>query len=61
MDEIKKYIDKSRTICDVIEAQSAEIETAAQWFSKTIIAGRMVHVFGVAAAPALAIDAHLHV
>ena len=46
MDEIKKYIDKSRTICDVIEAQSAEIETAAQWFSKTILAGRMVHVFG---------------
>ena len=46
MDEIKKYIDKSRTICDVIESQSAEIETAANWFAQTILAGRMVHVFG---------------
>jgi uncharacterized phosphosugar-binding protein len=46
MEEIKKYIDKSRAICDAIESQSVEIETAAQWFTKTILAGRMVHVFG---------------
>jgi uncharacterized phosphosugar-binding protein len=46
MDEIKKYIDKSRAICDVVEAQSAAIETAANWFAQTILAGRMVHVFG---------------
>ncbi|MEN9371991.1 MAG: hypothetical protein RLZZ64_1066, partial [Bacteroidota bacterium] len=39
MDEIKKYIDKSRAICDVIESQSAEIETAANWFAQTILAG----------------------
>lgn len=46
MDEIKQYLDKSRAICDKVEAQATEIETAAQWFSKTILAGRMVHVFG---------------
>ena len=46
MDEIKKYIEKSRAICDTVEAQSAEIEKAAQWFTATILSGRMVHVFG---------------
>ncbi|MEY4628753.1 MAG: hypothetical protein RLZZ595_1079 [Bacteroidota bacterium] len=46
MYEIKQYLDKSRAICDTVEAQATEIETAAQWFSKTILAGRMVHVFG---------------
>lgn len=46
MNEIKQYLDKSRAICDVVEAQSAEIEKAAEWFAATILAGRMVHVFG---------------
>ena len=46
MNEIAQYIEKSRKICDTVEAQSQQIETAARWFSETILKGRMVHVFG---------------
>ena len=46
MNEIAQYIEKSRFICNTIEAQSQNIETAARWFSETILKGRMVHVFG---------------
>lgn len=31
---------------DTIEAQTTAIEQAAQWFTQSILAGRMVHVFG---------------
>jgi uncharacterized phosphosugar-binding protein len=40
------YIQKSRAIIEKIEAQEKEIAQAAQWFAETILAGRMVHVFG---------------
>lgn len=40
------YIQKCRAILDTIEAQQAQIEQAAQWFADSILAGRMVHVFG---------------
>jgi uncharacterized phosphosugar-binding protein len=41
-----QYIAKCRHILDVVEAQEKKIAEAADWFSKTILAGRMVHVFG---------------
>src|SRR5215831_9968464 len=46
MNVIKTYIDKCRGIADKIEEQQQQIRKAANWFAKTILAGRMVHVFG---------------
>jgi uncharacterized phosphosugar-binding protein len=46
MNEIAQYLEKSRLICDTVAAQQDAIETAAGWFSDTILKGRMVHVFG---------------
>src|SRR5690554_5277071 len=46
MNVINDYIIKCREIIDNIEKQSNDIQTAAKWFSDTISAGRMVHVFG---------------
>jgi len=46
MNLIKNYIEKCREITDKIELQQEKIATAALWFSKTILEGRMVHVFG---------------
>jgi hypothetical protein len=40
------YLHKCRAILDTVEKQSAAIERAAHWFAETILAGRMVHVFG---------------
>ena len=41
-----QYIQKTREILDTIQAQTEAIQQAAQWFSQTILAGRMVHLFG---------------
>jgi uncharacterized phosphosugar-binding protein len=46
MDVINDYLSKCRNIIDVVERQAEEIRTAARWFADTILAGRMVHVFG---------------
>lgn len=46
MTPTQQYIAKCRHILDVVEAQEKKIAEAADWFSKTILAGRMVHVFG---------------
>jgi uncharacterized phosphosugar-binding protein len=46
MDVIQDYLDKCRQLITVVEEQSKEIRTAARWFAATILAGRMVHVFG---------------
>jgi len=46
MSVIKKYIDKCREIADTIEAQQQNIAKAASWFAESILAGRVVHVFG---------------
>lgn len=43
---IQTYLQKSRQLLDTIEAQTTAIEQAAQWFTQSILAGRMVHVFG---------------
>lgn len=46
MDVIQDYLEKCRQIITVVENQSEQIRTAANWFAETILAGRMVHVFG---------------
>lgn len=40
------YLEKCRGLIGAVEAQSADIAKAADWFSRTILDGRMVHVFG---------------
>ena len=40
------YLTKCRALIDAVEAQTTAIAQAADWFSETILAGRMVHVFG---------------
>jgi uncharacterized phosphosugar-binding protein len=40
------YLARCRGLVDAVEAQGAAIAQAADWFSETILAGRMVHVFG---------------
>jgi uncharacterized phosphosugar-binding protein len=40
------YLDTCRTIINVIAQQETAIAQAADWFAKTILAGRMVHLFG---------------
>jgi len=46
MDVIQDYIEKCREIVTAIEDQKSEIRVAATWFAETILARRMVHVFG---------------
>lgn len=46
MSLVKDYLDKCREIADKIEAQQQEIRKAASWFADSILAGRVVHVFG---------------
>ncbi len=46
MNIIKTYIDKCRKITDTVEQQTEQIQKAASWFAESILAGRMVHVFG---------------
>ncbi|GAB3954492.1 SIS domain-containing protein [Spirosoma harenae] len=41
-----QYIQKTRAILEVAEQQTEAIQQAAQWFSQSILAGRMVHLFG---------------
>ena len=46
MDVINDYLNKCRQIINTVEQQTEGIQTAAAWFAETILAGRMVHVFG---------------
>lgn len=46
MNLTRSYIEKCRAIADKVEAQEDKIGTAAGWFARSILAGRMVHVFG---------------
>jgi uncharacterized phosphosugar-binding protein len=41
-----EYLKKCSAIVEKVRAQQAAIEKAAGWFSDTILAGRMVHLFG---------------
>src|SRR5215217_4358695 len=40
------FLAASRTLFEAVERQLPAIEHAADWFAQTILAGRMVHVFG---------------
>src|SRR5215831_2077086 len=40
------YLDCCQQLIERVSAQQAVIQTAADWFSQTILAGRIVHVFG---------------
>jgi uncharacterized phosphosugar-binding protein len=42
----RTYLEKCRGLLDAVAAQNQEIQQAADWFAETILAGRMVHVFG---------------
>ncbi len=46
MDPAADYLEKCRGLIAAVEAQRAEIGRAADWFAATILADRMVHVFG---------------
>lgn len=46
MNEILEYIEKSRAICKRVQEQENAITKASEWFAASILAGRMVHVFG---------------
>lgn len=40
------YLERCRELIDGIARQQPVVEQAADWFADTILAGRMVHVFG---------------
>lgn len=46
MNVIQEYISLSKKLADTIGAQEGHIKQAAKWFADSILAGRMVHVFG---------------
>ena len=41
-----RYLARTRELIDLVAAQERAVATAADWFAETILAGRMVHVFG---------------
>ena len=40
------YLQHCRALLDTVERQTPAIQQAADWFAQTILAGRMVHLFG---------------
>lgn len=46
MEPIQQYLEASSRIIQTIRDQEDKIRTAAEWFAQSILAGRMVHVFG---------------
>jgi uncharacterized phosphosugar-binding protein len=46
MSPTEEYLGKCRELVEVVGQQRAELGRAADWFAETILAGRMVHVFG---------------
>ncbi|MSU03851.1 MAG: sugar isomerase domain-containing protein [Pedosphaera sp.] len=46
MDLSSEYLAKCRGLIEVVAAQKMEIQRTADWFAETILAGRMVHLFG---------------
>lgn len=41
-----QYVARCRALADTVEQQRDAIARAAEWFAETILAGRMVHLFG---------------
>ena len=46
MSVVQEYLDRCQSILHTAAAQTKTIEQAAGWFADTIVAGRMVHLFG---------------
>src|SRR5690349_24642003 len=46
MNPANDYLQKCRDLIATVEQQAPAIAQAADWFARTILAGRMVHVFG---------------
>ena len=46
MNVIQDYLEKCRGLIDCVSSQEPQINEVAQLFANTILAGRMVHVFG---------------
>ena len=46
MTPTQQYLERCRQLIETVAAQQPLIEQAADWFSDSILAGRMVHVFG---------------
>src|SRR5215210_7984524 len=46
MTPAETFLERSRELVTTVGAQLPAIGTAADWFAQTILAGRMVHVFG---------------
>jgi uncharacterized phosphosugar-binding protein len=46
MSPISDYLGKCEQLIKAVRAQEEKIQKAAEWFSKSILAGRVVHVFG---------------
>ena len=46
MDPITDYLQRCREILAAVEGQHDAIVQAADWFSQSILQGRMVHLFG---------------
>lgn len=46
MNPTEQYLQKSREIIEIVAAQRSTIEEVADLFAKTILAGKMVHLFG---------------
>jgi uncharacterized phosphosugar-binding protein len=42
----EQYLAACQQLVDAVRAQQAALGTAATWFAESILAGRMVHVFG---------------
>ena len=40
------YVERCRELAAIVEAQIPQIQRAAEWFAQSILAGRMVQVFG---------------
>jgi len=41
-----EYLSRCRELLDRVASQTPQIQQAARWFADTILAGRMVHLFG---------------
>jgi uncharacterized phosphosugar-binding protein len=46
MTPAEHYLSRARGLIDVVAGQLPQIGRAADWFAETILAGRMVHLFG---------------
>jgi len=46
MSPSQNYLTKCRGLVDIVSNQIDCIQQAADWFSKSILSGRMVHLFG---------------